>query len=131
MDTCSDTTPGPSGVSSSNTSEVVVHLDAEPPAALYLFSHEFPSGSLQDFFRRLHRRAKLPGFPLLARFLGDCASVLKQAVERLPRPLRDSVPPFHDLITLTSRWEDLRKSQVGGAWEGALVCTYEMAMLIG
>ncbi|RMZ83864.1 hypothetical protein DV737_g1487, partial [Chaetothyriales sp. CBS 132003] len=55
----------------------------------------------------------------------------RQEVQKLPGPLRDSVPPFHDVITLASHWEELRKSPLRGAWEGVFVCIYEMAMLIG
>ncbi|KAK2616398.1 hypothetical protein QQS21_000639 [Conoideocrella luteorostrata] len=98
---------------------------------LILFSHEFPSGDVQDLLRRLHRHAKLPRFPYLARFLQECTSVLRQEVQKLQRPLRDSVPPFNDVITLASHWEKLMKSPLRGAWEGAFLCIYEIAMLIG
>lgn len=104
---------------------------ASSTTRLILFSNELPSGDLQDLFRRLHRCAKLPQYPLLASFLRQSAGVLRQEIQKQPRQLRESVPPFSDIITLVSHWDGLKNSPLGGAWEGALVCIYEIAMLIG
>ncbi|ORY71358.1 uncharacterized protein BCR38DRAFT_8694 [Pseudomassariella vexata] len=111
--------------------DVEVTNGADRLTRFILFSHEFPSGDVQDLFRRLHRFSKLPRHPLLAHFLHECTSVLRQEVQKLPRPLRDSVPPFHHVITLASHWKELKDGPLGGTWEGAFVCIYEMAMLIG
>jgi hypothetical protein len=100
-------------------------------AKLILFSHEFPSGDVQDLLRRLHRHAKLPRHPHLACFLQGCASVLRNEVQKLPRPLRELVPPFHDVATLVSHWDELKNGPLQGTWEGAFLCIYEIAMLIG
>ncbi|PHH68654.1 hypothetical protein CDD82_373 [Ophiocordyceps australis] len=100
-------------------------------ARFILFTNELPSGDVEDLVRRLHNHAKLPRFPHLARFLHQSTVVLKQQVANLPRPLRDLVPPFHSVMTLASRWEELKESRLRGAWEGAFVCIYEMGMLIG
>ncbi|PNP59075.1 hypothetical protein THARTR1_01323 [Trichoderma harzianum] len=108
-----------------------VSIDADITTKFILFSHEFPSGDVKDLLRRLHRYAKLPRYSQLARFLHECASVLKQEVQKLPRPLRDQVPPFHDVVTLASQWEKLKASSLCGTWEGAFLCIYEIAMLIG
>jgi asperthecin polyketide synthase len=59
------------------------------------------------------------------------AGVLRQEIHKQPRQLRESVPPFSDVMTLASHWDGLKNSPLGGAWEGALVCIYEIAMLIG
>ncbi|RYP75949.1 hypothetical protein DL769_003715 [Monosporascus sp. CRB-8-3] len=126
-----DTVITPSGSSSPNTWHVGFSNDNDRPTRFILFSHEFPSGNVQDLLRRLHRYAKLPRYPYLARFLQECTSVLRQGVQKLPRPLRDLVPPFHDVVTLASYWEELKHSPLGGAWEGAFLCIYEIAMLIG
>ncbi|KAL6856714.1 polyketide synthase [Trichoderma novae-zelandiae] len=67
----------------------------------------------------------------LARFLQESASVLRQEVQKLPRPLRDQVPSFQDVITLVSQWEKLKDSDLCGTWEGVFLCIYEIAMLIG
>lgn len=96
-----------------------------------LFSNELPGGDLQDLFRRLHRCAKLPRYPLLASFLRQSAWVLRQEIQKQPRQLRESIRPFSDVVTLASRWDELKNSHLGGALEGALVCIYEVAMLIG
>ncbi|KAI1779468.1 polyketide synthase [Hypoxylon cercidicola] len=121
----------PSESASPSTKEVGVDIDDDRPPSLVLFSHELPNGDVQDLLRKLHRYAKLPQYFHLARFLQGCASVLRQEVQKLPRPLQDVVPPFHDAITLVSHWEALKDSPLRGAWEGAFLCIYEIAMLIG
>ncbi|KAL9029701.1 MAG: hypothetical protein Q9196_002092 [Gyalolechia fulgens] len=106
-------------------------MQSDEPADLVLFSHELPNNEVQGLIRRLHRYAKLPGYPQLARFLQDCALVLRSEVQKLPRPLRESVPQFHDVITLASHWDELKSGSLSGAWEGAFLCLYEIAMLVG
>jgi len=118
--------PAPSRCSSD-----AVEINIEMAPRLILFSHEFPSGDIEDLFRRLHRRSKLRRFPLLARFLQESTIVLQQEVQNLPGHIRNSVPPFHDLNTLVSHLAELKESLLGGTWEGALLCVYEVAMLIG
>ncbi|KAE8357832.1 hypothetical protein BDV27DRAFT_169999 [Aspergillus caelatus] len=126
-----NTTITPSESRSSSPSHAKVDMDAEIPDDFILFSHELPNGEVQDLIRRLHRYAMLPGYPHLARFLQDCALVLRTEVQKLPRPLRDSVPPFHDVVTLSSHWDEIKSSPLSGAWDGAFLCIYEIAMLIG
>ncbi|RDW58538.1 type I polyketide synthase [Aspergillus mulundensis] len=108
-----------------------VNLNADIPDGFILFSNELPSGDVQDVIRRLHRYAMLPRYPHLARFLQNCALVLRTEVQKLPRSLRDSVPPFHDVVTLASHWDDFKSGSLSGAWDGAFLCIYEIAMLIG
>ncbi|PHH66065.1 hypothetical protein CDD81_590 [Ophiocordyceps australis] len=114
--------------SASRSSDCASSTDA---ARFILFTNELPSGDVEDLLRRLHNHAKLPRFSHLARFLHQSTVVLKEQVQKLPRPLRDLVPPFHNVMTLASRWEELKESPLRGAWEGAFVCIYEMGMLIG
>lgn len=121
----------PSGTTSPHVEPLEANIDADTITKFILFSHEFPSGDVKDLLRRLHRSAKLPQYSQLARFLHECASVLKQEVQKLPRPLSDQVPPFHDVVTLASHWEKLKASSLCGTWEGAFLCIYEIAMLIG
>lgn len=106
-------------------------MQYDGPADLILFSHEIPSGEVQELIRRLHRYARLPGYPHLTRFLQNCAWVLRGEVQKLPRPLREAVPQFHDVMTLASHWDELKSGSLGGAWEGAFLCLYEIAMLVG
>ena len=108
-----------------------VDMQSDGPADLILFSHEIPSGEVQELIRRLHRYARLPGYPHLTRFLQNCALVLREEIQKLPRPLREAVPQFHDVMTLASHWDELKTSSLGGAWEGAFLCLYEIAMLVG
>jgi asperthecin polyketide synthase len=126
-----DITITPSESSSPSPSHAKFDMDADIQDDLILFSHELPNGEVQDLIRRLHRYAMLPGYPHLARFLRDCALVLRTEVQKLPRPLRDSVPPFHDVITLASHWDEFKSSSLSGTWDGAFLCIYEIAMLIG
>jgi hypothetical protein len=132
MDHDSNESDAPSPPIGSNTAYRKVEADNQgPSAAFIIFSHELPSGDVQDLLRRLHRYAKLPRYPLLARFLRECVAVLRQEVQKLSLEQRQSVPPFNDIITLGSQWEKLRNGLLGGAWEGAFVCIYELAMYIG
>ncbi|KAK4182884.1 hypothetical protein QBC35DRAFT_139663 [Podospora australis] len=105
--------------------------ESNPPLGLIVFGPELPSGDVQDLLRRLHKHAKHPRHGLLASFLRQSVAVLRQEVQALPRDQRESVPPFADVVTLGSRWETLRRGPVGGAWEGAIVCLYQLAVLIG
>ncbi|KAL8637093.1 MAG: hypothetical protein Q9228_005600 [Teloschistes exilis] len=106
-------------------------MQSDGAADLVLFSHELPNGEVQELIRRLHRFAILPAYPHLARFLQDCALVLRGEIQKLPRPLRESVPQFHGVMTLASHWDELKSSPLSGAWEGAFLCLYEIAMLVG
>ncbi|KAL7941564.1 putative polyketide synthase [Trichoderma barbatum] len=115
----------------SNSGPLQTNVSADRTTRFILFSHEFPSGDVKDLLRRLHRYAKQPRYSQLARFLHECASVLRQEVQKLPRPLRDQVPPFHDVVTLVSHWEKLKDSSLCGTWEGVFLCIYEIAMLVG
>ncbi|KAM7194536.1 hypothetical protein V8F20_007892 [Naviculisporaceae sp. PSN 640] len=101
------------------------------PLGLVVFSPELPSGDVQDLLRRLHRHAKHPRHSLLARFLRESVAVLRQEVQTLSRDQRATLPFFSDVVTLGSWWETLRHGPVGGAWEGAIVCLYQIAMFIG
>ncbi len=125
-----NTTPRPE-IASSSLDHAKVDLRATRPDNFIIFSHELPSGEVQDLVRRLHRYSMLPAYPHLARFLQNCALVLRAEVQKLPRPLRNSVPPFHDVSTLASHWDQFKNSSLGGCWDGAFLCIYEIAMLIG
>jgi len=129
--TMSTNTVDDTGITPSTAKHEDIATGADQDAKLILFSHEFPSGDVQDLLRRLHRHAKLSRHPHLARFLQECASVLRNEVQKLPRPLRQLVPPFHDVATLVSHWDELKNSPLQGTWEGAFLCIYEIAMLIG
>lgn len=124
-------TPSASPSPSPNPGHANVKVDADLPDDFILFSHELPSGDVQDLIRRLHRYGMLPGYPHLARFLQECALVLRTEIQKLPRPLRDSVPPFHDVVTLASHWDCLKSGALSGTWDGPFLCLHEIAMLIG
>lgn len=126
-----DTPTAPSENTAPSSGTSTVDLDANRPDDFIIFSHELPSGDVQDIIRRLYRYSTLPAYPHLSRFLQDCAIILRAEVQKLPRTLRDSVPPFHDIVTLASHWDQLKNSALGGAWDGVFLCLYEIAMLIG
>ncbi|KAL4738165.1 hypothetical protein BDV11DRAFT_216124 [Aspergillus similis] len=124
-------TPSESPSPSPSPGQADASMENELLDGFILFSHELPSGDVQDLIRRLHRYAMLPDYPHLARFLQECALVLRTEVQKLPRPLRDSVPPFHDVVTLASHWDRFKSGPLSGAWDGSFLCLYEIAMLIG
>lgn len=106
-------------------------LGTEYTAEVILFSHEFPSDDVQELFRGLHRHSKGRKFVLLAAFLTECDHILKEEIARLPKHLQDQLPPFQTVTKLVSNFDELRKGPLGGAWEGAFLCIYQIAMLIG
>ncbi|KAK2024889.1 polyketide synthase [Colletotrichum zoysiae] len=116
----------------SNTTVRDVGTDGQNTSTLLVvFSHEVPNGGIQELIRRLHCYSKLSTHPILGRFLDQCVSVLRMEIQKLPREQRQHIPPFSNLITLASHWEQLRNGPLGGTWEGAFVCIYELAVFIG
>ncbi len=97
---------------------------------LVFFSNEFPSDDLQDLFRRLHRHSKDKRFRLLATFLEECTTVIKEETLKMPQPLQDLLPPFQTVLNLADQGE-FRQGPLGGALESALLCVLEIGMLIG
>ncbi|KAI0802195.1 polyketide synthase [Xylaria sp. FL0064] len=61
-----------------NNQQAKSDMDSGQTVKLILFSHEVPSGELQDLLRKLHRYAKTPHYVQLARFLlvSSCAGGL-------------------------------------------------------
>lgn len=106
-------------------------IGAECSAEFLLFSHEFPSDDVQELFRGLHRHSKGRKFPLLAAFLTECDHTLREEISKLPNQLQEQMPPIQTVNSLASRFDDLRKGPLGGAWEGAFLCIYQIAMLLG
>ncbi len=106
-------------------------FETEYAAKLLLFSHEFPSDDVQELFRGLHRHSKGRKFTLLAAFLTECDHILEEEIARLPKQLQDQLPPFQTVTRLASHFDALRKGPLGGAWEGAFLCIYQIAMLLG
>jgi asperthecin polyketide synthase len=115
----------------SHSSSDVVSLGNEFSTKLVFFSHEFPCDDLQELFRCLQRQSRDSSLPLLATFLAECTSVLKEEALKLPQSLRDLLPPFQTVIALATAFDELQKGPLGGAWEGALLCILEIGMLIG
>ena len=121
----------PSESSSLAPADTKLNISPQSCENLILFSHELPSGDIPELMRKLHKYAMLPDYPHLARFLWDSALVLRAEVQKLPKRLRDSLPPFHDIITLVSHWDGLKNTFLGGAWDGAFLCIYEIATMLG
>jgi hypothetical protein len=114
--------------SSSGTSSPV---EAAKPQALF-FSHdaldheEFPTA-----FRLLYRHSKDDSFPVLRLFLSTCTHLLREEISLLPQHLRCLIPHFAGIHSLADFYKDLRHTPVVGAVENALLCVYEIALLIG
>lgn len=108
-----------------------VSLTSDFSTKLVFFSHEFPCDDLQKLFRHLRRHSKERGFPLLAAFLAECTTVLKEETLKLPQSLRDILPPFQTVTDLAAGFGELRKGPLSAVWEGALLCVLEIGMLIG
>jgi hypothetical protein len=106
-------------------------LEGDLTTRLLLFSHEFPSDDVQELFRSIHRHSKGRKFPLLATFLSECDMIIKEEVVKLPKYLQEDIPAFHTVTGLALHFDELRKGPLGGSWEGAFLCIYQIATLIG
>lgn len=106
-------------------------LENDYSATILLFSHEFPSDDVQALFRSLHRHSQGLKFPLLAAFLTECGRIAKEEIAKLPKHLQEGIPTFQTVLGLASHFEELKRGPLGGAWEGALLCIYQLATLIG
>lgn len=106
-------------------------LEGDLTTKLLLFSHEFPSDDMQELFRSIHRHSKGQNFPLLAAFLSECDLIIKEEIAKLPKFLQADIPAFHTITELAMHFDVLRKGPLGGSWEGAFLCIYQIATLIG
>ena len=97
---------------------------------LIYFSNEFPHDDLQSLFHELHKHSRDRRHPVLARFLEEATLVIREEIRQLPTALRALIPPFETILNF-SDFADLRKGQLCGAIDGILLCTVELATLIG
>ncbi|MCJ1400472.1 Atrochrysone carboxylic acid synthase Agnpks1 [Xylographa trunciseda] len=102
------------------------------PAKLKLiyFSNEFPHDDLQSLLHELHKHSRDRRHPVLARFLEEATLVIREEIRQLPIALRALIPPFETILNF-SGFTDLRKGQLCGAIDGILLCTVELATIIG
>ncbi|KXT14292.1 hypothetical protein AC579_8422 [Pseudocercospora musae] len=94
------------------------------------FSNEFPKDDLQDIYRGLHKHSKDRNFPLLARFLNEATSAVKDEVSRLPTELKRLIPPFQTLLSWVEN-KELREGLLCGAIDGVLLIVAQVASYIG
>lgn len=106
-------------------------FDACCDVQLLLFSHEFPTIDIKDIFRSFHRHRKGQRYPLLAAFLSECDKIMLEEVSKLPSHQQEELPPFSTVTSLANQFDSIRKGSLGGSWEGAFLCIYQLAALIG
>lgn len=94
------------------------------------FHNEFPNDDLKDLYRRLLNHSKDKKHLILAAFLDEATSTIRDEVRKLPRALKDLVPPFESILNFVDH-ADLRKGPLGGSVEGLLLCVLEIATFIG
>ncbi|KAI4215145.1 MAG: hypothetical protein LQ351_002460 [Letrouitia transgressa] len=94
------------------------------------FHNEFPNDDLKDLYRRLLNHSKDKKHLILAAFLDEATSTIREEVRKLPRALKDLVPPFESILNFVDH-ADLRKGPLGGSVEGLLLCVLEIATFIG
>ncbi|DAA75798.1 TPA_exp: putative Polyketide synthase [Trichophyton benhamiae CBS 112371] len=93
------------------------------------FSNEFPSDDLKELFRRLDQHSKDRRFRLLSIFLEESTAILKDEVSKLPRPLKELVPPFGSVLGLVD--VDFRQGPLGAAMESSMLTILELGLFIG
>ncbi|KAL8906239.1 MAG: hypothetical protein Q9207_002161 [Kuettlingeria erythrocarpa] len=94
------------------------------------FSNEFPNDDLKDLYRRLHTHSKDKKHLILAAFLDEATSAVKEEVQRLPRSLKDLIPTFETILNFVDH-PKLRQGPLGGSVEGILLCVLEIATFVG
>jgi monodictyphenone polyketide synthase len=105
--------------------------DSEPgKIKLGYFSNEFPHDDLNDLLRRLHVHSKDAQHIILARFIHEATLAVRDEVRLLPSTLGSLVPSFETIFSLADHIA-LRTGPLGGAVDGVLLCTVQLATLIG
>lgn len=99
-------------------------------ARVVYFSNEFPRDDLAGLFRQLHLHSKDRTHPILARFLEEATLALRDEVRQLPSPLKSLIPAYETILDFAD-FADLRKGPLCGSIDGILLCTLELATLIG
>ncbi|KAL8872794.1 MAG: hypothetical protein Q9174_001638 [Haloplaca sp. 1 TL-2023] len=94
------------------------------------FSNEFPNDDLKDLYRRLHVHSKDKKHLILAAFLDEATLAIKDEVQKLPRSLKDLIPPFETILNFVEH-AHLRQGPLGGSVEGSLLCVLEIATFVG
>lgn len=94
------------------------------------FSNELPNDDLKELYRRLHTHSKDKKHLILAALLDEATSAIKEEVQKLPRSLKDLIPPFETILTFVDH-PSLRQGPLGGSVEGLLLCVLEIATFVG
>lgn len=97
---------------------------------LLYFDNQFPNDDLQELYRGLSIRSKDRGHSLLARFIDDATSAIRQELRLLSSAQRAIFPPFENVFNLADH-PQLRKGPLCGSVEGVLLCVLQLAILIG
>lgn len=97
---------------------------------LVYFSNELPYDDLQSLFRQILQHSKERDHPHLALFLQEATLALRDEVRQLSTELKSSIPPFESVLNF-AEFTDLRQGPLGGSVDGILLCTVEIAALIG
>jgi monodictyphenone polyketide synthase len=93
------------------------------------FANEFPHDDLQNTLRKVYSNSKDSSYPLLAQFLHCATRAVYDEVERLPRSLRDIIPPFESFLDWAGNAE-LRNGQLCGSIDGVLLVLLQLATFI-
>lgn len=97
---------------------------------LVYFSNEFPNDDLRELYRRIQVHSKDKRHLILAAFLDETTSAIKEEVQKLPRSLKDLVPAFESILNFAD-YASLRQGPLGGSVEGLLLCVLEIATFVG
>ena len=92
--------------------------------------NEFPRDDLQYLFRRLHIHSQNQQHSLLAQFIDNATSVVREEVRHLPAELKELLPPFRTILDLADDAE-LRRGPLCGSIDGVLLCVVQLATFMG
>ncbi|KAL7900505.1 polyketide synthase-like protein [Trichoderma sp. SZMC 28014] len=94
------------------------------------FSNEFPHDDRKTLIRHLLAHSKGKQYPILARFIHETTSALREEVRQLPGYLRELIPHFESIFDLADEAKHI-KGPFGCSIDEVLLCAVQLATLIG
>ena len=97
---------------------------------LIYFSNEFPHDDVPYIARQLHVHSKSRNRRILATFLEEATSAVREEVRKLPASQSSLIPPFNTVLDFADN-PQLRNGPLNGSIDGVLLCVIELALFIG
>lgn len=97
--------------------------------SLVYFSNQLPWDHLGTHLRRLQALSKDRRHAILKAFFDEATYVLHGEVAQLPAALQAEIQPFESIVDFGFQ-SQLRDGQLGGSFEGVLLCLLQLGTYI-